>query len=85
MKWYGLDEALSEQRGAWTDMAATLHNLGHVALEQGDYARAYDYFSQSRDLYAAFLLLDYMREEEEMLAYIASVAPEVASEATAAG
>ena len=33
--------------------------------------RAYAYFAQSRDLYAAFQLLDYMREEEEMLEYIA--------------
>ncbi len=84
LKWYELDQALSEERGAWTDMAATLHNLGHVALEQGDHVRAYEYFAQSRDLYAAFLLLDYMREEEEMLEYIASVAPEVVPEATAA-
>ena len=78
LKWYELDQELSEQRGAWTDMAATLHNLGHVALEQADYARAYAYFTQSRDLYAAFQLLDYMREENEMLEYIRSVAPDVA-------
>ena len=78
LKWYELDQALSEQRGAWTDMAATLHNLGHVSLEQEEYAAAYAYFRQSRDLYAAFQLLDYMREEDEMLEYIRSVAPEVA-------
>ena len=76
LEWYELDQQLSEERGAWTDMAATLHNLGHVSLEQGDYAQAQVYFSQSRDLYAAFQLLDYMREEEEMLEYIASVAPD---------
>lgn len=80
LEWYELDHAFSEERGAWTDMAATLHNLGHVSLEQGNYAQAYAYFSQSRDLYAAFLLLDYMREEDEMLDYIASVAPEVMAE-----
>lgn len=85
LKWYELDQSFSEQRGAWTDMAATLHNLGHVSLEQGAYARAYDYFSQSRDLYAAFLLLDYVREEEEMLEYIASVAPEVVPAAAGGG
>ncbi len=66
-------------------MAATLHNLGHVSLEQGDYERAYAYFTQSRDLYAAFQLLDYMREEEEMLEYIGSVAPEVVPETVDAG
>jgi tetratricopeptide (TPR) repeat protein len=78
LEWYELDQKLSERRGAWTDMAATLHNLGHVALEQAAYDRAYAYFSQSRNLYAAFQLLDYMREEEDMLKYIRSVAPDVA-------
>ncbi|NCS94274.1 MAG: tetratricopeptide repeat protein, partial [Leptospira sp.] len=31
LQWYEKDLALSEQRGAWMDEAATLHNLGHVA------------------------------------------------------
>lgn len=70
LTWYELDYALAEQRGAWTDMAATLHNLGHVAAEQEAWERAMAYFTQSRDLYAAFILTDYMAEEEEMMAYV---------------
>ncbi|MEM7134687.1 MAG: tetratricopeptide repeat protein [Chloroflexota bacterium] len=69
-KWYGLDLTLSEAQGNWTDMAATLHNLGHVALDSGDLQRAKEYFTQSRDLYAAFELIDYVAEEEELLKYI---------------
>jgi tetratricopeptide (TPR) repeat protein len=67
LAWYELDLQLSEQRGAWTDMAATLHNLGHVAVELNDYERALTYFIQSRDLYAAFQLSDYVAEEQEMI------------------
>lgn len=67
LAWYEKDMALLERRGAWTDMAATLHNLGHVALEMGDPARARAYFTQSRDLYAAFQLSEYVAEEQEML------------------
>ncbi|MCB0158796.1 MAG: tetratricopeptide repeat protein [Caldilineaceae bacterium] len=73
LAWYERDLRLSDARGNWTDMAATLHNLGHVALEQGDMDRAQRYFTDSRDLYAAFDLLDYVAEEEEMLEYIASL------------
>ncbi len=69
--WYNLDLKLSEERGMWTDMAATLHNLGHVATEQKEYQQAIRYFSKSRDLYAVFQLDEYVREEEEMLTYIA--------------
>lgn len=76
LMWYELDLGLSEKRGAWTDMAATLHNLGHVALEQGTSERSLAYFEQSRDLYAAFHLTAYMREEEEMIEYVSSMAPE---------
>jgi len=79
LSWYELDRELSEKRGAWTDMAATLHNLGHVALEQKAYARAYSYFSQSKELYEAFQLVDYVREEEDMIDYIRSVAPEASA------
>jgi hypothetical protein len=61
--------ALLRKRGAWTDLAATLHNLGHVALEQDVLAQATTYFAESRDLYAAFDLSDYVREEEDMLRY----------------
>ena len=67
--WYTLDMALLRKRGAWTDLAATLHNLGHVALEQDAIEQATAYFAESRDLYAAFDLSDYVREEEEMLRY----------------
>ncbi len=70
VKWYELDLSLAEERGAWTDMAATLHNLGHVAVEQEDWARAAAYFEQSRNLYAAFNLFDYVQEEEAMLEYV---------------
>lgn len=70
LKWYELDLELGEQRGTWTDMAATLHNLGHVAVEQENYSQALGYFEQSRDLYAAFQLEEYMEEEEEMIEYI---------------
>ncbi|MCC9076956.1 tetratricopeptide repeat protein [Litorilinea aerophila] len=73
LHWYELDLALSEQRGAWTDMAATLHNLGHVALELGRPEQALEYFQQSRELYAAFELTDYVQEEEEMIEYIQSL------------
>lgn len=68
--WYELDLKLGEQRGTWTDMAATLHNLGHVAVEQDEIERALAYFEQSRELYAAFQLEEYMEEEEEMIAYL---------------
>lgn len=68
LEWYERDLALLEARGAWTDMAATLHNLGHVALEMGETERALAYFGQSRDLYAAFELKEYVAEEEEMIA-----------------
>ncbi|MCB0044102.1 MAG: tetratricopeptide repeat protein [Caldilineaceae bacterium] len=71
--WYKLDLALSEERGNWTDMAATLHNLGHVALEQKDRAGALAYFERSRILYSAFELVDYVAEEEEMIAYLRSL------------
>jgi tetratricopeptide (TPR) repeat protein len=67
--WYELDLELADRRSAWTDKAATLHNLGHVALEQLAWPRAVAYFAQSRDLYAAFNLDEYVREEEEMLVY----------------
>jgi tetratricopeptide (TPR) repeat protein len=77
LMWYELDLGLAERRGAWTDMAATLHNLGHVALEQEAWERALAYFQQSRDLYAAFNLDDYMREEEGMIDYIRQQAPEL--------
>ena len=70
VKWYELDLASAEARGAWTDMAATLHNLGHVASEQSAWDQAHAYFEQSRDLYAAFNLADYMQEEEAMLDYV---------------
>lgn len=76
LMWYELDLGLSAHRGAWTDMAATLHNLGHVALEQEAWPRALAYFQQSRELYAAFDLGDYMREEDAMIAYIRQTAPE---------
>lgn len=56
------------------DKAATLHNLGHVALEQQDHAQAAEYFSRSRELYAAFQLEEYVAEEDEMLAYVEAVA-----------
>ena len=42
-----------------------------MALEQGAREQAQDYFTQSRDLYAAFDLHDYVAEEEEMLRFIA--------------
>lgn len=68
LMWYELDLRLSEKRGAWTDMAATLHNLGHVALEQDEPERALSYFRQSRDLYAAlFQLEEYVEEESDMM------------------
>jgi hypothetical protein len=70
--WYELDLRLSEKRGAWTDMAATLHNLGHVALEQEEGERALAYFTRSRELYAAFQLEEYVEEETDMIDYIVS-------------
>jgi hypothetical protein len=51
-------------------MAATLHNLGHVALEQEEWEQAKVRFEQSRDLYAAFYLIDYVQEEEAMIEYV---------------
>jgi len=73
LQWYEKDLVLSEERGAWMDKAATLHNLGHVALEQKNHAQARSYFERSRDLYAAFQLADYVKEENEMLEYVASL------------
>ena len=77
INWYERDLALLHERGAWTDMAATLHNLGHVALEIHDHSRALSYFVQSRDLYAAFELIDYVAEEQEMIAYLDTLASAV--------
>ena len=51
-------------------MAATLHNLGHVAMEQQDFEGAENYFTQSRNLYGAFQLKEYVHEEEEMIKYV---------------
>lgn len=70
VSWYEKDLALLRERGAWTDMAATLHNLGHVALEMRDESAARAYFVQSRDLYAAFDLVEYVAEEQEMIDYL---------------
>lgn len=70
IEWYDLDRKLLERTGAWTDLAATLHNLGHVALEQKSPEQALQYFVQSRDLYAAFDLEEYVDEEEEMIRFI---------------
>ncbi|MCC6453404.1 MAG: tetratricopeptide repeat protein [Caldilineaceae bacterium] len=70
VKWYELDLALADERNAWTDMAATLHNLGHVAAEQRAWDQAEAYFRQSRDLYAAFNLVEYVEEEEEMIEFV---------------
>jgi tetratricopeptide (TPR) repeat protein len=70
LAWYEKDLVLSDRRGAWMDKAATLHNLGHVALEQGNLIQALAYFGRSRDLYAAFQLVDYVNEEEEMIAHV---------------
>jgi tetratricopeptide (TPR) repeat protein len=72
LHWYELDMELLERRGAWTDMAATLHNLGHVALEMETLDKALAYFTQSRDLYAAFELTEYVAEEQEMIDFIAA-------------
>lgn len=71
--WYMLDMTLLRKRGAWTDLAATLHNLGHVALEQNAVDQAVAYFTESRDLYAAFDLGEYVHEEEEMITYAQSL------------
>ena len=71
--WYTLDMALLRKRGAWTDLAATLHNLGHVAIEQDALEQAVAHFAESRDLYAAFDLREYVREEEEMINYTQSL------------
>lgn len=79
LKWYQMDLALSELNGNWTDMAATLHNLGHVALEQGDLRRSAKYFAQSRDLYAAFDLTEYVHEETDMIEYIREQDPSAVS------
>ncbi len=73
LQWYEKDLELSDRRGAWMDKAATLHNLGHVALEQKKSDQARSYFQRSRDLYAAFQLSDYVKEEDDMLDYVASL------------
>ncbi len=73
LDWYEKDLELSDLRGAWMDKAATLHNLGHVALEQGNYEHATEYFVRSRELYAAFQLEEYVAEEDDMLAYVDAV------------
>ena len=73
LDWYEKDLELSDLRGAWMDKAATLHNLGHVALEQGNYEQATEYFVRSRELYAAFQLEEYVAEEDDMLAYVDAV------------
>lgn len=70
LKWYEHELRICETTGAWTEMASTLHNLGHVSLDEGNLRHARRYFQQSKDLYAAFDLEEYVLEEEEMLAYI---------------
>jgi tetratricopeptide (TPR) repeat protein len=77
LMWYELDLELAARRGAWLDMAATLHNLGHVALEQGALERALAYFMQSRELYAAFALYEYVEEEDEMIQLVRTQQPQM--------
>lgn len=64
---YARDMELQEQRGNWLDMAAILHNMGHIALELDDLAAAEDYFSASRDLYTRFGQPDLAQEEQLLL------------------
>ncbi|MEZ4580978.1 MAG: tetratricopeptide repeat protein [Caldilineaceae bacterium] len=72
LAWYERDLRLSDARGNWTDMAATLHNWVMSPWSRATWTGR-RYFTDSRDLYAAFDLLDYVAEEEEMLEYIASL------------
>ena len=51
-------------------LARTLHNMGHLALAQGNLRPALDFFTRSRDLYAAIGLEKYVAEEEEMIAEV---------------
>lgn len=64
---YARDMEIQEQRGNWLDMAAILHNMGHIALELDDLAAAEDYFSASRDLYTQFGQTDLAKEEQLLL------------------
>jgi hypothetical protein len=62
--------ALFEELGDRAGLATTLHNMGHIALVQGDLGHALDLFTRSRDLYAAIGLEKDVAEEEEMIAEI---------------
>jgi len=62
--------ALFEQLGDRAGLALTLHNMGFVALAQGNLATALAHFTRSRDLYRAIGLEKEMAEEEEIIARV---------------
>lgn len=64
---YSRDLEIREQLGNWLDMAAILHNMGHVALELDDLSAVDDYFTRSRDLYLQFGQTDLAAEEQLLL------------------
>ncbi len=70
LEWYQQSVALKEELGDRAGMATTLHNMGHIALAQRDLRRALDFFTRSRDLYAAIGLGKDVAEEEEMIAEV---------------
>ena len=62
--------ALQEELGDRAGLATTLHNMGHIALAQGDLRHALDLFIRSRDLYVEIGLEKDVVEEEEMMAEV---------------
>jgi hypothetical protein len=57
---------LGDQAG----LAATLQNMGQVALAQHDFSRAPALFTRSSDIYAAIRLEKDMAREEETIAQV---------------
>ncbi len=68
---YGRAKTIRDSLGHWLDKAAILHNMGHIALELGDFPQSAAYFAQSKDLYLRFGQTNLANEEQLMLKEVA--------------
>jgi len=68
---YGRAKTIRDSLGHWLDKAAILHNMGHIALELGDFPQSAAYFTQSKDLYLRFGQTNLADEEQLMLEEVA--------------
>jgi tetratricopeptide (TPR) repeat protein len=71
LRWYEQDMELLERRGAWDRHGSHAAQSGSCGAGDERPGKGIDLFHQSRDLYAAFDLTEYVAEEQEMLDVIA--------------